>query len=92
VELNEPLEQCCSNKGRDRMLRKFFNYFGGMIVHPKSTLDELARKSSVRFAVLLALMGLFITPMNVLLFAAFGYDWLGTRRKLAKPTSIGFFG
>lgn len=40
------------------MLRKFFGYFGGMIVHPGATLDELARESSIRFAVLLVIMEL----------------------------------
>ena len=30
--------------------------------------------------------------LNYLLFTAFGYDWLGTRRELSDPTFVGFFG
>lgn len=74
------------------MLRNFFSYFWGMIIRPRATLDELARESSIRFAVLLVIVSLLITLVNVLLFAAFGFDWLGTRRELPKPTYIGFFG
>lgn len=70
----------------------FFRYFGGMIVHPRATLDDLARESSIRFAILLAIFGLLITLLNLLLFSFFGFDWLGTRRELSDPTYIGFFG
>lgn len=78
--------------GRDGVLRKFFHYFWGMIVHPRAALDELAGESSVRYAVLLVVLGLLMTLLNVFLFSLLGYDWLGTRRELSNPTYIGFFG
>lgn len=74
------------------MLPKFFHYFWGMIVHPRATLAELARETSIRYAVYLLVFGLLLTLLNVLLFSIFGFDWLGTRRELSNPTYIGFFG
>jgi len=63
-----------------------------MIVRPKATLDELAKETSIRYAVMLAVLELLLTLLNLLLFTVFGYDWLGTRRELADPTYVGFFG
>ncbi|KAA0271970.1 MAG: hypothetical protein EDM79_12840 [Chloroflexi bacterium] len=74
------------------MMRKFFDYFWGMIVRPKLTIEELAQETSIRYAVTLVLFGLALTLFNLLLFAVFGFDWLGTRRELPSPTYIGFFG
>lgn len=75
------------------MLRRFFQYFGGMIIHPRKTLDELSQESSIiRFAILLVVLGLLLTLFNLLLFTLFGYDWLGTRHELANPTYVGLFG
>ncbi len=74
------------------MTRKFLRYFWGMIVRPKATLDELALETSIRYAVMLVAFGLLLTLFNLLLFAFFGFDWLGTRRELTDPTYVGFFG
>jgi hypothetical protein len=74
------------------MLRKFPHYFWGMIVHPKTTIDELGEEPSIRFALMLLLFELLLTLFNLLLFTLFGFDWLGTRRELPNPTYIGFFG
>lgn len=74
------------------MTRKFFHYLWGMIVRPRSTIDELAQETSIRYAVALVLFGVALTLFNLLLFVAFGFDWLGTRRELPSPTYVGFFG
>jgi hypothetical protein len=74
------------------MTRKFFHYFWGMIVRPRSTIDELAQETSIRYAVALVFFELALTLLNLLLFVSFGFDWLGTRRELPNPTYIGFFG
>jgi hypothetical protein len=74
------------------MTRKFFHYFWGMIVRPKLTIEELAQETSICYAVTLVLFGLALTLFNLLLYAIFGFDWLGTRRELPNPTYIGFFG
>jgi hypothetical protein len=58
------------------MYRKFFRYVWGMIIHPIATLYELAKESSIRYAVMLAVLGLGLTLLNLLLFTIFGYDWL----------------
>jgi hypothetical protein len=41
---------------------------------------------------MLVLFGVALTLFNLLLYAIFGFDWLGTRRELPSPTYIGFFG
>lgn len=74
------------------MGRKFFHYLWGMIFRPKSTIEELAQETSIRYAVALILFGVVLTLFNLLLFVIFGFDWLGTRRELSNPTYIGFFG
>jgi len=74
------------------MLREIWGYFYGMIAHPRATLDDLAQQASIRPAVILVIIGLLLGWLNLLLFAIFGYDWLGTRRELVDPTYIGFFG
>ena len=74
------------------MLRKFFGYIWGTIVHPKATFDELAQLTSIRYAVMAIILVYLLQYLNYLLFTAFGYDWLGTRRELPDPTFVGFFG
>ncbi len=74
------------------MLRKFFGYIWGTVVHPKATFDELAQQSSIRPAVMLVLLVQLLGWLNWLLYTIFGYDWLGTRRELPDPTYVGFFG
>ena len=63
-----------------------------MIAHPRATLDELSRQTSIRPAVILAVFPVLLGWLNLLLFVAFGYDWLGTRREMLNPTYVGFFG
>ena len=74
------------------MLRKFFGYIWGTIVHPKATFDELAQLTSIRPAVMVIVLVYLLQYLNHLLYSAFGYDWLGTRRELTDPTFVGFFG
>ena len=74
------------------MLRKLFGYIWGVIVHPKATFDELAQLTSIRYAVMAIVLVYLLQYLNYLLFTAFGYDWLGTRRELSDPTFVGFFG
>jgi len=74
------------------MLRKFFGYIWGTIVHPKSTFDELAQLTSIRYAVMAIVLGYSLQYLNLLIYTALGYDWLGTRRELTDPTFVGFFG
>jgi hypothetical protein len=74
------------------MIRQLFGYIWGMVVHPKGTIDELAKIDSIRPAVMLALLVQALGWLNLLLFTIFGYDWLGTRRELPDPTYVGFFG
>jgi len=74
------------------MLRKLFGYIWGVIVHPKATFDELAQLASIRYAVMAIVLVYLLQYLNYLLFTAFGYDWLGTRRELSDPTFVGFFG
>lgn len=74
------------------MLRAFFGYVWGMIVHPKETLDRLAGETSVRFAIFLVVLAFLLSLLNLLLYSLLGYDWLGTRRELPDPTYVGFFG
>jgi hypothetical protein len=74
------------------MLRVAWRSFWGMLIRPRATVDTLAGQPSIRPAVLLVLSVLLLGWLNLLLFVAFGYDWLGTRRELVDPTYIGFFG
>lgn len=77
---------------RVEVLRTSWRAFWGMLAHPRATVDVLARQASVRPAAVLALAVLLLGWLNVLLFAAFGYDWLGTRRELVDPAYVGLFG
>jgi hypothetical protein len=73
-------------------MRRFLHYIAGIFVHPVSTIDALAAEQSVRFGVLVAVLGVVQVWGNMALFAAFGYDWLGTRQTLPDPTYVGGFG
>lgn len=74
------------------MLSKLIGYIWGVIVHPKATFDELAQLTSIRYAVTATVLVYLLQYLNLVLFTAFGYDWLGTRRELSDPTFVGFFG
>ena len=74
------------------MLRMSWRSFWGILARPWTTLDALAQQASIRPAVVLVLSVLLLGWLNLLLFMAFGYDWLGTRRELLDPTYVGFFG
>lgn len=74
------------------MIREFPGYFWGTITRPRATFDRLAGQTSVRPAAALMVFGLLVGWLNLLLFIAFGYDWLGTRRDLLDPTYVGLFG
>jgi hypothetical protein len=74
------------------VLRELWGTFWGMIGRPRVTLDRLAQLTGIRPAVMLVTADMVIGWLNGLLFALFGYDWLGTRRELLDPTYVGFFG
>lgn len=74
------------------MIKKFFSYLWGVIIHPRATFDELAMLTSIRPAIFLVLIAQSLLWVNYLLYTFFGFDWLGTRRELASPTYVGFFG
>lgn len=74
------------------MFHKLWSYFWGMIICPRATLDRLAQENAIRPAVMLVTFVMVLGWLNLLLFAVFGYDWLGTRRELSDPTYVGFFG
>ncbi|OGN95876.1 MAG: hypothetical protein A2Z71_01450 [Chloroflexi bacterium RBG_13_50_21] len=73
-------------------MKQFFRYICGVIAHPRATFDELGRLSSIRPAVMLVIFTLSLAYLNFLLTTLSGSDWLGTRRELADPTYVGFFG
>ena len=53
------------------MLRKFFGYIWGTIVHPRATFDELAQLTSIRPAVMVI----------ILLFKPYGlWGWVRIER------------
>jgi hypothetical protein len=62
------------------------------IVSPRAAFDELAARPSIFPTVGLVVLQLLLGWLNMVLFAAAGYDWLGTRRELTDPTYVGFFG
>jgi hypothetical protein len=64
----------------------------GILVRPRATIDHLAAEESVRWAVAVAALGVLQVWGNMAIFAAFGFDWLGTRRLMADPTYVGGFG
>lgn len=73
-------------------MREYLGYAWGMIRRPGETLDHLARLRSIRPAVFMAVFPTILGWINYALFLLCGYDWLGTRRELADPTYVGFFG
>jgi hypothetical protein len=73
-------------------MKQFFGYFWGVIIHPRTTFDRLARQSSIRPAVILMVFGLLLGYLNFLLTILLSSDWLGTRRELPDPTYVGFYG
>jgi len=74
------------------MLAKTFHFIWGTIVRPKATFDELAQLTSIKSAVMLVILVQILAWLNLLIFTASGFDWLGTRRGLSDPTYVGFFG
>jgi Yip1 domain len=67
-------------------------YAWGMLAHPRATMDALAAEHSVRLAIVLASLGVLEAWVNNLLFAAFGFDYLGSRPLLSDPTFVGGMG
>lgn len=63
-----------------------------MVVRPARTIDALAAEPRLRWAVIVACLPVLQGWGNMLLHAAFGLDWLGTRPNLSDPTYIGGFG
>jgi hypothetical protein len=63
-----------------------------MLAHPVATIDALAAERSVRWSVIVVCLGVLQVWGNMLLFAAFGFDWLGSRPLLEDPTYVGGFG
>ncbi|MBN1428496.1 MAG: hypothetical protein JXB07_08925 [Anaerolineae bacterium] len=74
------------------MAKTFLSYFWGVIVCPQTTFDKLAAQPTICWAVMAAALGPLQVWGNILLFSAFGFDWLGTRRELPDPTFVGMFG
>ncbi len=72
--------------------RQFLRYAVGIVRHPIATLDELATERSIRWAVIVASLGIAQVWGNMLLFAAFGFNWLGSEPLLEDPTYVGWFG
>ncbi len=72
--------------------RQFLGYAWGMLAHPRATIDTVAAESSVRWAVIVGSLGVVQVWGNMLLHAAFGYSWLGSRPLLSDPTYVGGFG
>ncbi|HEX2911751.1 MAG TPA: YIP1 family protein [Chloroflexia bacterium] len=72
--------------------RRFFHFFGGMIVRPGTTVEELAQERTIHWALLAACLPILQVWGNILLHAAFGQDWLGTRGILPDPTFVGAYG
>jgi hypothetical protein len=70
----------------------FVAYGWGILVRPRATIDLLAAEPSVRWATIVVALSVVQVWGNMLLFAAFGFDWLGTRPMLPDPTYVGWFG
>lgn len=86
------LEPARHGAGREAFVRRFLQYAWGMIAHPGATIPALAAEHSIRWAVALEALSVLQVWGNMLLFAAFGYSWLGTRPLLLDPTYVGGFG
>jgi hypothetical protein len=71
--------------------RRFLGYLWGIIVHPVATINALAAERSIGWAVAVAALGVVQVWGNMLLFAAFGYTWLGTLPLVDDPTAVGGF-
>jgi hypothetical protein len=74
------------------MMRQFVRYWWGTIARPGATFEALAAERTPRWAILLAAVSLLQGWGNIVLHAAFGLDWLGTRPMLTDPTYVGGFG
>ncbi len=72
--------------------RRLVGYAWDVIVRPPSAIDAISQETSVRWAVAIAAVGTLEVWGNMLLFGAFGYDWLGSKPLLADPTYVGGFG
>ncbi len=73
-------------------VRQLVRYAWDVVVRPRSAFGAIAQETSVRWAVAIAAVGPLEVWGNVLLFKAFGYDWLGSKPLLADPTYVGGFG
>jgi hypothetical protein len=75
-----------------RFCRRFLEFGWGMLAHPRYTIDRLAAERSIRWGVGVVCLGVLQVWGNMLLFAIFGFDWLGSRPMLEDPTYVGGFG
>jgi hypothetical protein len=85
----------CAQTGatpRDGLLSSVLECAWGMLVHPRRTIDALAREQSVRLAIVLASFGVLQAWVNNAIFALFGFDYLGSRALLSDPTYVGGMG
>lgn len=72
-------------------MRRFLRYAWGIVARPRATIDQLAAERSVGWAVGVAALGVLQVWGNMALFAAFGFDWLGTAPLTDEPTALGGF-
>ncbi len=77
---------------RQSSARKVLRYGWGMLAHPRATIDALALEQTVRFAIIIALLGVAQAWINNAVFAAVGFDYLGSAPLLTNPTYVGGMG
>ena len=70
---------------------RFLGYALGIVIHPGQTIDRLARETSVVWGATVAALGVAQVWGNMLLFTAFGFNWLGTLSLTEQPTALGSF-
>lgn len=73
-------------------MKQFLTFFWGTIARPRKTFDTLAAETTIRPAVIAVCLPVLSVWGNILLFAAFGFDWLGTRNDLPEPTFVAGYG
>lgn len=73
-------------------MKRFIRFFWSTVTHPRANFDALASESTVRWAIIAAVLPILQIWGNVLLHTIFGLDWLGTRPLLDDPTFVGGFG
>ena len=81
-----------SGPARQSSARKVLRYGWGMLAHPRPTIDTLALERTVRFAIIIALLGVAQAWSNNAAFAALGFDYLGSAPLLTNPTYVGGMG